>query len=84
MKVCCTFIRLVLEYALIYAWHPDLTEVQAEQIESVQKQVLRLILPESSYCGALLTAGLQTPAERRLDLCRRFATHLMMNPELLT
>ena len=76
VKAWCTFIRPALEYA-VYAWHPGLTEVQAEQIERVQKQVLRVILPESSYREALLATDLQTLAERWVDLCR---THLMMNP----
>ena len=83
MKAYCSCIGPVLEHAL-YVWYPGLTEVQAEQIESVPKQVLRLILPESSYCEALLATGLQTPADRCVELCRRFATHLMMDPELLT
>ena len=83
MNVYCTVIRPVLEYA-VHAWHPGLIEVQAEQIERVRKQVLRLILPDRSYHDALLATGLQTLAERRVDLCRRFATHLMMDPELRT
>ena len=65
-------------------WKGGMTEVQPEQIERIQKQVPHVILPGSSYREALLATLLQRLAERRADLCRRFATRLMMDPQLST
>ena len=83
VKAYCAFIRPVMEYA-VHVWHPGLTKVQHEQIERIQKQVLRIVLPESSYREALLATGLQTLGERRVNLCMKFAAHLMKDPEVRT
>ena len=82
VKAYCTSIRPVMEYT-VHVWHPDVTQSQNEQIERVQKQVLRVVLPEIYYPEALLATGLQTLATRRVILCRNFAIQLMKNPELL-
>ena len=83
VKPYCTLIRPALEYE-VYTWHRGPAEFQADQIERVQKQVLHIILPDSSYRNALLATGLQILVERHIDLCGRFATHLMVDPELHT
>ena len=53
VKPYCTFIGPVVEYA-VHVWHPGLTEAQSEQTETIQKQVLQVILPEICYPEALL------------------------------
>lgn len=76
LKSYCTFLRPVLEYAAP-AWHPGITCHQSDLLERVQRQVLRTILPDSSYREALLVTGLQTLNERRDHLCLKFATDLL-------
>ena len=66
----------------VHVLHHGLTQAQSEQTERVQKQVLRVIMPEICYPEALLAAGLQTLANRRVILWRKFATQLMKDPGL--
>ena len=66
------FIRPMLEYASP-VWHPGLTKELSDDLEQVQRQCLRTLLPELCYREALQRAGLQTLAERRLQLCLNFA-----------
>ena len=44
--------------------------------EQVQRQVLRLLLPDSSYSQARHISGLPTLSERRTKLCLNFASGL--------
>ena len=69
------FIRPMLEYASP-VWHPGLTKELSDDLEQVQRQCLRTLLPELCYREALQRAGLQTLAERRLQLCLNFARGL--------
>ena len=53
----CASIRSVLEYAC-QAFHSSLPVYLSNQIERVQKRVLRILFPEISYSKALEDAGL--------------------------
>jgi hypothetical protein len=75
-KCYCTFIRPLVEYA-VPVWHSGLTVHQSDQLERVQKQTLHILLPDSSYREALLLTGLHTLEQRRIQLCRNFATGLL-------
>ena len=58
-----------------------LTSGQSELLERVQKHVLRNLLPEAKYSEALAATGLATLEQRRVELCRRFASGLRESPE---
>ena len=76
IKCYCTFIRPILEYASP-VWHSGLTCHQSDMLERIQMQVLRTVLPDSSYREALIISGLLTLKERRQKLCLNFAQGLL-------
>ena len=58
LQVYCSLVRSVLEYAsLVWAGLPDYL---SDLIESVQRQAMRIIMPNQSYDQALVCSGLQT------------------------
>ncbi len=69
LTIYCSVIRSVLEYACP-VWHPVLTQKQSDEIERVQKRVLRLIYPDLSYNQALATTGLTKLQIRRENQTR--------------
>ena len=60
--------RSVLEYAY-QTFHSSLPACLSDQIERVQKRVLRILFPEVWYSKALADAGLKTLFHRRKELC---------------
>ena len=72
MEVYITQIRCLLEFA-VAVWSPGLTKAQINQIERVQKCALAVILDYLSYNHAIEVVGVKTRAERRQDLCLKFA-----------
>ena len=68
IQFCCSCIRSVLEYAC-QAFHSSLPAYLSDQIERVQKRVLRILFPEVSYSKALEDAGLKILFHRREELC---------------
>ena len=69
VRCYCTFVRPLLEYAAP-VWHPGLTIQQSDVLEQVQRQVLRVLLPDTSYSEVRHTS------ERRTKLCLNFASGL--------
>ena len=65
----CACIRSVLEYAC-QAFHSSLPACLSDQIERVQKRILRILFPAVPYSKALADAGLKTLFHRREELCR--------------
>lgn len=80
IKCYCTFIRPLLEYATP-VWHPGLTREQSEDLEQIQRQCLRTLLPDVSYREALTITGLQRLEERREQLCMNFGKKLLNSNE---
>ena len=68
--VYCALIRSILEYACP-VWHPGITIKQRNQIESVQKRFLKIIIPDTSYSNSLKISGLQSLFERRESICKK-------------
>jgi hypothetical protein len=68
-------IRSLLEMA-VPVWHSGLTNQQIDDIESVQKVAMRIILQEKyiNYQLACQTLSAQTLADRRVKLCSKFAS----------
>ena len=60
----CACILSVLEYAC-QAFHTNLPAYLSDQIERVQKRVLKILFSEVSYSKALEDAGLKTLFHRR-------------------
>ena len=77
LQVYCSLVRSVLEYASpVWASLPDYLSYL---IESVQREALRIILPNLSYDQALVRSGLQTLLERRGQACERFVQALSVS-----
>ena len=75
VRCYCTFVQPLLEYAA-QVWHPGLTIQRSDVLEQVQRQVLRVLLLDSSYSEARHISGLPTLPERRTKLCLNFASGL--------
>ena len=72
--VYCKEVRSILEMA-VPVWHAGLTNKQTADIEKVQKLAFRIILRDKyvSYQVACATFSALTLAERRLQICSKFA-----------
>ena len=68
------YIRSILEQSSV-VWHSSLTRENAEDLERVKKNAVRIILgkPFNDYNEALEKIGLQTLNERRNELSLKFA-----------
>ena len=71
ITVYCTVIRPILEYAC-QVWHFNIQNYLCEDMERVQKRVLKITVPSLSYCEALTITNLTTLRERRTKLCEQF------------
>ena len=69
------YIRSVVENCAV-VWHSSLTVGEELAIERIQRCALRIILKDdySDYSSALDRTGLDTLKERRVKLCKNFAT----------
>jgi hypothetical protein len=65
-----TLIRSILEYCCV-VWHPALPRYLHEDIEHVQKRVMKVIFPHCDYNAALAQANIQTLYDRREDQCKK-------------
>ena len=75
LDVYCKEVRSILEMC-VPVWHSGLTKKQSASIERVQKVAFRIILGPKyiSYACALKSLKVKTLQERRLQLCKQFAT----------
>ena len=67
--IYCAIMRSVLEYACA-VWHCGLTANQSDDLERVQRRVLRIIYPNLSYHDALFVSGLERLCVRRERITR--------------
>ena len=73
----CSLVRSVLEYASpVWAGLPSYL---SDLIESVQREDLRIILPNLSYDQTLVRSGLQSLLERRGQARERFVQALLVS-----
>ena len=82
VSVYCSLIRSILEYACP-VWHAGLTVAQSNDLESVQKRVLRIIFPGLSYNEALVFSGLERLCMRRERLVRKLFNEMKCNDHIL-
>ena len=74
VEVYTKHIRPALEFS-VPVWHPSLNRKCSALIEKVQKCACKIIL-QGTYCSyrkALKTLNLQTLAQRRNQICTKFA-----------
>lgn len=74
------YVRSLLEQSC-QIWHSSLTDQNIEDLERVQKSLLRIIEPELPYNQALEKTGLEHLTERRKNLCLKFAKKCVENPK---
>ena len=72
-------IRPVLEYACP-VFHNSLTLYLSNDLESVQKRALKIILPHHNYENALKFTNLQRLSERRNDLTTKLFQKIVADP----
>ena len=79
--VFASTIRPAIEYACpVYS--PMLTKSQAEDLEKMQRRVLKVIYGhKTSYRDALSKAGIPTMSDRRASICERFANKTSASPQ---
>jgi hypothetical protein len=64
LQVYYSIIRSVLEYAC-EIWHPGLNKCQTNQLEYIQKRIIKMIYPNTPYDDAIIEHKIPTLAERR-------------------
>ena len=74
VTVYILFLRSILEQSCV-VWHTSITEEEASDLERVQKVACKVILKDryESYEQARSILNLKMLADRRTDLCLRFA-----------
>ena len=75
-------IRCVAEFA-VAAWAGSITKHEIQQIERIQKAALAIIFGQKyrNYENALVLSGLLTLADRRKEICLKFAKKAKNNPK---
>jgi hypothetical protein len=81
LNVYILYVRSLLEYCSV-VWHSTLTVEQSQNLESVQKLCLKVILGDeySGYDNALESCGLVRLSERREDKCLKFGLKSLLHP----
>jgi hypothetical protein len=71
VRVSYTCIRPILEYSC-EIWHHSLPQYLSDQIERIQRRVLRIIFPDCCYDIAMDRAGVVSLFIRRETICKIF------------
>ena len=82
VKVYMCIVRPVLEYACP-VWHTNLPIYLSDDIEMVQKRVLKSISPGKCYNDILNHTGISSLKERRDHLCRKYFNDMKVNSHKL-
>ena len=82
VKVYMCIVRPVLEYACP-VWHTNLPIYLSDDIEMVQKRVLKSIFPGQCYNDILNHTGISSLKERRDHLCRKYFNDMKVNSHKL-
>ena len=59
---------------------PSITKYLADELETVQKRVLKILSPVMTYCEALEYYRLPTLFQRREDMCDKLFTSIIKDP----
>ena len=81
LNIYILYIRSLLEYCSV-VWHSTLTVEQSQNLESVQKLCLKVILGDeySGYDNALECCGLDSLSDRREEKCLKFGLKSLLHP----
>ena len=81
ITVYILYIRSLLEYCSV-VWHSTLTDEQCNNLESVQRLCLKIILGEGydGYDNALENCGLETLKVRREGKCLQYGLKSLLHP----
>ena len=74
--IYCCMIRSVLEYGA-EIWHPGLSQIDSNKLESVQRRCLKIICGEIPYEVALQRMNTQSLHDRRQSLCLKFFNSML-------
>ena len=72
-------IRPILEYAST-VFHYSLPKYLSDEIERVQKRVLRIVYPNLHYKDALMEAGIESLYARKQTACNKLFNQILNNP----
>ncbi|CAB4026684.1 RNA-directed DNA polymerase from mobile element jockey-like, partial [Paramuricea clavata] len=75
----CLIIRPILEYCAP-VFHYSIPSFLSEDLETLQKRALKIILPANSYSETLEYFNLQTLFQRREEMCNKLFTNTTNNP----
>ena len=75
-----TCMRPVTEYAC-QVYHNSLPKYLSDDLERLQKQDLRIILPEKTYAASLESSNLATMDDRRQTLTERLFSDIVSNKD---
>ena len=81
VKCYSTFVRSILEY-VAPVWNLGLACRQINRLERIQRQTLRMILPDLNYEEGLETVGLPTLQQRREQISLNFGLGLLNSDEV--
>ena len=81
ITVYILYVRSLLEYCSV-VWHSTLTVEQSQNLESVQKLCLKVILGDeySGYDNALEISGLERLSTRREERCLKYGLKSLLHP----
>ena len=80
INVYVSLVRPCFDYACV-VYHPMLTKTQSNQLERMQRKVMKIIFGfDTSYERCLSRAGIDSLSYRRQQLCERFALKTARNP----
>ena len=75
ITIYTALIRSLLEYCCV-VWHHALPSYLSQELERIQKRVLKIIVPVLSYSEALRFLNLRTLDERRNELCVKILVNI--------
>jgi hypothetical protein len=81
ITVYILYVRSLLEYCSV-VWHSTLTVEQSQNLESVQKLCLKVILGDEypGYDNALEISGLEKLSTRREERCLKYGLKSLLHP----
>ena len=76
----CSAIRSLLEYSC-QLFHRSLPNYLSNELESIQRRAMRIILPDLKYADALKDAGISTLFDRRAQLSSHLFEDIVNKPD---
>ena len=81
VKIYIALIRSILEYCC-EVWSNSLPKYHSDELERLQKRVMRIIFPEFSYEEALVLSGCRRLDDRRNSICEKTLSKIIKHGPL--